>query len=246
MHNPTLRLTFLLTAFIVLHLCLFCASGTAQESKDKPRYDTNAVGDGSPYTDELKRTYTSREVTKKAVVYHKPEPNFTVEARKNDLEGTVRLRLVLGSDGKVSQLTVVKGLPDGLTEEAIKAARAIRFTPAQKDGRNVSQWVVIEYNFNIYYDEDDREITRKAVILEKPTPGYTDEARSKGTQGKVVLSVILTRDGKVGGVEVVKGLPDGLTQKAIEAARAIRFQPAEASGRPVSVLRNVEYIFTLY
>ncbi|MDX6695309.1 MAG: hypothetical protein QOF02_3861, partial [Blastocatellia bacterium] len=38
----------------------------------------------------------------------------------------------------------------GLTEKAIAAARQIRFSPAMKDGRAVSQFVQIEYNFNLY------------------------------------------------------------------------------------------------
>jgi hypothetical protein len=50
----------------------------------------------------------------------------------------------------VQGISVVKGLPDGLTERAISAAKQIRFTPAEKDGRNVSQYVTLEYNFNIY------------------------------------------------------------------------------------------------
>ena len=44
----------------------------------------------------------------------------------------------------------MKGLPHGLTERAIAAARAIQFTPTQKDGQAVSQWVTVEYNFEIY------------------------------------------------------------------------------------------------
>jgi TonB family protein len=89
-------------------------------------------------------------VTRKAVITAKPEPGFTEEARKNNVVGVVKLRLVLGSNGQVSNISVVKPLPDGLTERAISAAKRIQFTPAQKDGRNVSQWVTIEYNFNIY------------------------------------------------------------------------------------------------
>jgi hypothetical protein len=50
----------------------------------------------------------------------------------------------------VSGVSVIKGLPDGLTEKAISAAKQIRFSPAQKDGRTVSQYIVLEYNFNIY------------------------------------------------------------------------------------------------
>jgi outer membrane biosynthesis protein TonB len=41
-------------------------------------------------------------------------------------------------------------LPDGLTEKAMEAARRIQFTPAEKDGRRVSQYATINYNFNIY------------------------------------------------------------------------------------------------
>ncbi|MDT5059855.1 MAG: hypothetical protein QOH63_562, partial [Acidobacteriota bacterium] len=44
----------------------------------------------------------------------------------------------------------VSGLPNGLTERAIAAARQIRFTPAMKDGHAVSQYIQIEYNFNLY------------------------------------------------------------------------------------------------
>jgi hypothetical protein len=44
----------------------------------------------------------------------------------------------------------VSGLPYGLTEKAIAAARQIRFQPAMKDGRAVSQFIQIEYNFNLY------------------------------------------------------------------------------------------------
>ncbi|MGH9900619.1 MAG: energy transducer TonB [Pyrinomonadaceae bacterium] len=103
-------------------------------------------GGGGDYS----RTFSSREVTRKAIITAKPEPGFTEEARKNNVTGAVKLRLVLASSGQVTQISVVKGLPDGLTEKAISAARQIRFQPAQKDGRAVSQYVTVEYNFNIY------------------------------------------------------------------------------------------------
>jgi len=99
---------------------------------------------------DYSRPFQPREVTAKAVIVSKPEPGFTEEARKNNVTGLVRLRAVLSSGGSVTNISVIKGLPDGLTEKAISAARGIRFRPAQKDGRTVSQWVTLEYNFNIY------------------------------------------------------------------------------------------------
>ncbi|HZI19006.1 MAG TPA: energy transducer TonB [Pyrinomonadaceae bacterium] len=89
------------------------------------------------------------ETTRKALVVYKTEPNFTEEARRNNVTGVVRVRAVLTSEGKVDRISVIKGLPDGLTEQAVRAAQHILFFPAVKDGRRVSQWVIIEYNFNI-------------------------------------------------------------------------------------------------
>ncbi|MET0646617.1 MAG: energy transducer TonB, partial [Pyrinomonadaceae bacterium] len=96
------------------------------------------------------RPFKQNEVTKRAVVTFKPEPGFTEQARKFNVTGVVRLRAVLHSSGEMRNISVVKSLPHGLTEKAMAAARQIRFGPAQKDGRAVSQYVVLEYNFNIY------------------------------------------------------------------------------------------------
>jgi TonB family protein len=99
---------------------------------------------------DYNRPFRPVEVTKKAVIKHKPEPGFTEPARKFGVTGVVRLRAILSKTGEVTNIHVVKYLPHGLTEKAINAAKQIRFTPAQKDGRAVAQYVVLEYNFNIY------------------------------------------------------------------------------------------------
>ena len=107
-----------------------------------------SLGDGLEV--DYERPHRVSEVSRRAVITYRPEPNFTEEARRKNVTGTVRLRAVLTASGQVTNISVLKGLPDGLTERAIEAARRIRFTPAQKNGRAVSQWIVVEYNFNIY------------------------------------------------------------------------------------------------
>jgi TonB family protein len=94
--------------------------------------------------------YKVSEVARNAIIVFKPEPGFTEEARRNNVTGTVRLRVVLTGEGKVRNISVVKGLPDGLTEKAIIAARHILFIPANAEGHVVSLYVTLEYNFNIY------------------------------------------------------------------------------------------------
>ena len=85
-----------------------------------------------------------------ARVTDRPEPSYTKEARKHQVTGTVILRCVFRSSGKVTDIKVIQGLPDGLTERAVKAAKKIRFVPAMKDGHPVSMWMQLEYNFNLY------------------------------------------------------------------------------------------------
>lgn len=94
--------------------------------------------------------FTQKDVTRKAVIHYKPEPSYTYDARRNEVTGTVRLRLVLAADGTVRDITPLTTLPDGLTDAAVAAARKIEFEPAWKDGHAVSQYVTVEYNFNIY------------------------------------------------------------------------------------------------
>jgi TonB family protein len=95
-------------------------------------------------------TYAPKDVMTRALISDRPEPLYTERARENHVTGTVRLRMVLASDGTVKYIFALTRLPDGLTEQAIRAARKIKFVPATKDGHPVSQFVTIDYNFNIY------------------------------------------------------------------------------------------------
>lgn len=103
-------------------------------------------GGGTDYN----RIFRSSEVNARARVISKPEPTYTESARKNQITGTVVLRAVFSSGGTVTNISTIRGLPDGLTERAISAAKQIKFVPAQKDGRPVSMWMQLEYNFNLY------------------------------------------------------------------------------------------------
>ena len=90
------------------------------------------------------------EVDQRPRLLFKPEPQYTEEARQNQLSGTVTLRVVFSSEGEVGQIRAVQTLPFGLTEKAIAAARQIKFIPAIKGGRPVSVHMQLEYNFNLY------------------------------------------------------------------------------------------------
>jgi TonB family protein len=88
-------------------------------------------------------------VDTKPVRLHAPAPQYTEAARANRTQGSVILRVLVNEDGNVTAVRIVRGLPDGLTEQAIDAARRSKFKPAMKDGKAVTYWAVLEMTFNI-------------------------------------------------------------------------------------------------
>ncbi|MFN0119638.1 MAG: energy transducer TonB [Blastocatellia bacterium] len=90
------------------------------------------------------------------------------------------------------------------------------------------------------------QVSTRPVPLLMVKGRYTEEARQNKIQGVVTLSVIVTADGGVTGIRVVRGLPDGLTESAIEAAKKSRFKPATKSGEPVATRMNLEFSFNIY
>jgi TonB family protein len=91
-----------------------------------------------------------------------------------------------------------------------------------------------------------RDVTQKARITEKPNPSYTDGARKYRVKGTVVIRAVLSKDGQVTNIRVIRRLPHGLSEKAIEAARGLKFEPAVKDGHQVSTYVQLEYNFYLY
>jgi TonB family protein len=100
--------------------------------------------------DESRTVFLGPELDARAHIEYKTEPGYTEEARRNRVRGRVRVRAVLASDGTVKHVLVLKGLPHGLSEQAVSAALRTRFTPALKNGHPVSQFVTLEYGFETY------------------------------------------------------------------------------------------------
>jgi TonB family protein len=132
---------------------------TADHAGAQPFFSSVALGkkqegieiiEGGMPRDTEQTIFKGAEVDTKARLISKPEPSYTDEAKKHGLVGTVVLKAIFAASGKVTNIRVVHGLPDGLTERAIAAARQIRFVPATKEGKFVSMWMQLEYNFNLY------------------------------------------------------------------------------------------------
>ena len=79
-----------------------------------------------------------------------------------------------------------------------------------------------------------------------PEPEFSEEARIAKFQGEVTLLVTIGTDGRARNLTVVRSVGMGLDQKAIDAVRTWRFDPAKKDGRPVAVQMNIIVNFHLF
>ena len=120
-----------ITLTLILFVCI-CPTVFAQKCREKRPKVAVFTNQGGPK------------------ITHKPQPEYTEEARRHETQGTVILRALFHSSGRVQNVCWFRSLPYGLTKNAIKAAYQIVFEPVTKDGQPVSVTRFIEYNFNLY------------------------------------------------------------------------------------------------
>ncbi|HEY9285493.1 MAG TPA: energy transducer TonB [Pyrinomonadaceae bacterium] len=140
-----------------------CAAAAARESgTERPvAAPGSRVSQG---VDEV--VYDRKEVDTPAVILSRPAPMMPEAARQESLSGPILIEFVLSASGVVKDAKVISPTPFALTksreqafreltESALQAAYAIKFEPAIKDGRAVSQRQKIQYNFKLYDFDGD-------------------------------------------------------------------------------------------
>jgi TonB family protein len=83
-------------------------------------------------------------------------------------------------------------------------------------------------------------------LIHKVDPDYTPEALQAGLEGTVVVGIEVGTDGAAHGIHVRKSLGMGLDQKAVDAVKFWRFEPATREGKPVAVPATIEVNFRPY
>lgn len=78
-----------------------------------------------------------------------------------------------------------------------------------------------------------------------PKPPFTEEARQARVQGVVLLQAIIDTEGNVASVRILKGLPMGLTESAVETVKTWKYEPSTRQGKPVAVRMHLNVGFWL-
>lgn len=161
-------ITFLLSAFVVSSFQKWVNPSITKEISLKSKTievirEGNGFCSASHYVDNREVSYAYKDGKKPSVdattnnlpvtplqIISKPKPSYTDVARQNQVMGKVRLRVTFLASGEIGSVSTVSGLQDGLTEQAIAAAKQIRFKPAQAKGVPQTVTKQVEYSFSIY------------------------------------------------------------------------------------------------
>ena len=93
-------------------------------------------------------------------------------------------------------------------------------TARQPDQKNDSQ----DCSFAVY---SSKEVDRRVRVLSRPEPLYNKEDLRKSAPGVIILRAMFCGSGKITDIRLQRGLSDNLDEKVVEAARKIRFTPAQ-------------------
>jgi TonB family protein len=83
------------------------------------------------------------------VLIYRREPSYTEEARAAKIQGSVLLRVVVGTDGVPRQVQVLRSLDPGLDQKAVETVGTWKFKPGTKDGQPVPVMAQIEVSFRL-------------------------------------------------------------------------------------------------
>ena len=215
----------------------FTASVFAQSSPGSGR----AVPVSRQPTDAVKQDSADIKIAK---VTSKPRAPYTETAKYNGIEGSVRLRVELLANGTIGEIVPLSHLSHGLTEQAVEAAKQIRFEPKTIKGVPVDSSVTMEYTFSLYYEDDDPEITQKVEILRMPKPEIDASELPASANKRIELKVFFGSQGRASVVNTLSPVPAMLQNKVREAVDRIRFRPAiHRSGKRSGVTKIVVYEF---
>jgi len=138
---------------------------------------------------------------------YQPEPEYSEKARAGGYEGVCTLSLIVGVDGKTSNIRVVNAIGLGLDEKAVEAVRNWRFDPARKDGVPVAVQLAVEVDFHLYGNPTTAKMAelRKKVAAGDARAEF--ELANDYFEGRK-----LPRDEKEGMVLLEKASNQGLSQ----------------------------------
>jgi TonB family protein len=195
-------------------------------------------------------TTTGASIVPPTIAEYTTPALYSDRARQRGTEGIVSVALHVDERGRVANARVIKGLGDGLDQNALVAVRQWRFQPGTSNGGAVAMDAEVDIEFNLRTEAINELIANDMVTLVGPgvTPprvARTSDMPSRitGARGTVLLDVVLLENGSPKILRILRSLSPEADESAVRHFEQWRFSPALRNGVPVKVRMNAEVRF---
>jgi TonB family protein len=188
------------------------------------------------------------------------KPIYPAEAKANHVEGAIVLHAVISKTGEVRDLDVVSG-PDELRTSAIDAIQQWIYEPYLLNGEPTEVETTVTVNYQLGDPADSQSQNNESagivpkkigggvsapVLIYSVLPEFSAQAKQDKVGGIVLVHLWVDERGRPGHVSVLRGVGNGLDEKAVEAVKQYKFNPAMEGGKPVLVELNTEVNFKIF
>ncbi len=198
------------------------------------------------------------------VVIERAAVEYPVNVPEGAIDGLTVLKLVVGTDGLATDISVVSSHGDAFDQAAIDAIRRSKFDPGTLNGDPVPVHIFARVRF--FADKREtyprivahfglgagpgalstRNYDKPPIAIYMAPAEFSERARKAKYQGVALVSAIINEEGLPTDVKVIRSLGMGLDEKAIESVYRSRFRPATKDGAPVAAQITIEVNFRLY
>ena len=199
--------------------------------------------------------------------------SYPEEAIKNGIQGRVIVQFIVEKDGSITDPKVAKGVDPLLDKEAL---RVVSTMPNWKPGKQRGEAVRVKYTLPVSFKMDSPSDNKEAdtpketkvdentifqVVEEMPEfPGgipelmtflsknvkYPTTAQEKGVQGRVIVQMVIEKDGSITDAKVAKGVDPLLDKEALRVVSTMpNWKPGKQRGQAVRVKYTVPISFKL-
>ena len=173
-------------------------------------------------------------------------PEYSEEARRARLNGSVIVGVVVQPDGMPGDLRVIRPLGLGVDEKALDAVSRWRFQPGLKDGQAVPVKATVEVSFRLMV----KGWYTRGLVFHTPEGAVRPAlvrsrfmAEGEQEEGSVTLAFLVDEDGRAAVPRVEKSSAASLEREALGMLRGWEFQPGMQNGKPIAVRATLELVF---
>ncbi len=185
---------------------------------------------------------------------------YPQQAKDAGIEGRVLVSFVVEKDGAINDVEVKRGFEGSCDAEAKRVVETMpNWNPGQQRGEPVRVSFVLPISFKLGEEKDNSEVFK--VVKDMPEfPGgqqammrflgenikYPETAKKEGIQGRVFISFVIEKDGRVSSIEKLRGIGGGCDEEALRVVAAMpNWKPGYTDGKPVRVAYNLPIKFSL-